>query len=132
MNSGRVVAPFDDEQVAALNAYQGAGVFHPFTCGACRDTLRTRTIANDAQPLWRETAGEAVEVVSAGSSMLLGTPATLEELTERLVADDRLLTATTDGWRCATCSYRQDWAWAWMADRSRWEHLGAADILHRS
>lgn len=26
-------APFTDEQVASLNAYQKSGVFHDFTCG---------------------------------------------------------------------------------------------------
>lgn len=30
----RVEAPFTPEQVASLNAYQVAGVMHPFTCGA--------------------------------------------------------------------------------------------------
>lgn len=32
--------------------------------------------------------------------------------------NDRLLTATPKGWTCPTCDYTQDWAWAWMADRS--------------
>jgi hypothetical protein len=30
--SALVVAPFTPEQVASLNAYQEAGVMHPFTC----------------------------------------------------------------------------------------------------
>lgn len=29
----KVVAPFTPDQVASLNAYQVAGVMHPFTCG---------------------------------------------------------------------------------------------------
>ncbi len=35
-------APFTDEQVASLNAYQEAGTGHPFTCGGqdCREILR--------------------------------------------------------------------------------------------
>jgi hypothetical protein len=28
-----IQAPWTDEQVAALNGYQQAGVMHPFTCG---------------------------------------------------------------------------------------------------
>jgi hypothetical protein len=28
-----IQAPWTDEQVAALNGYQRAGVMHPFTCG---------------------------------------------------------------------------------------------------
>ena len=30
----RIEAPFTPEQVASLNAFQLAGVMHPFTCGA--------------------------------------------------------------------------------------------------
>lgn len=29
-----VHAPWNDDQVASLNAYQESGVFHPFTCGS--------------------------------------------------------------------------------------------------
>jgi hypothetical protein len=37
-SDGIAFAPWTTEQVASLNAYQAAGVFHPFTCGisACR------------------------------------------------------------------------------------------------
>lgn len=35
--SDKRVAPWTDEEVAALNAYQEGGWFHPFTCGRCRD-----------------------------------------------------------------------------------------------
>jgi hypothetical protein len=40
--SDEVSAPFTDDQVASLNAYQGAEHWHPFTCGAdgCRAVLR--------------------------------------------------------------------------------------------
>lgn len=31
--AGHVLAPFTADQVASLNAYQVAGVCHPFTCG---------------------------------------------------------------------------------------------------
>lgn len=31
----RLQAPFTDEQVKNLNAFQKAGYFHPFTCGKC-------------------------------------------------------------------------------------------------
>ena len=36
-----IKAPWTDEQVKNLNDYQGAGVFHPFTCGGtnCREDL---------------------------------------------------------------------------------------------
>lgn len=30
----KIHAPFTTDQVASLNAYQLAGVMHPFTCGA--------------------------------------------------------------------------------------------------
>ena len=40
--SEHVWAPFTDEQVASLNAYQMGRVGHPFTCGTdnCRGILR--------------------------------------------------------------------------------------------
>lgn len=31
----KVQSPFTSDQVASLNAYQLAGVMHPFTCGTC-------------------------------------------------------------------------------------------------
>jgi len=31
--SDKVEAPFTPDQVASLNAYQVAGIMHPFTCG---------------------------------------------------------------------------------------------------
>lgn len=37
--SDQIRAPFTDDQVAALNAFQDSGVFHPFTCGNCRTDL---------------------------------------------------------------------------------------------
>jgi hypothetical protein len=36
--SEQVNAPWNDDQVASLNAFQQADVFHPFTC-TCRETL---------------------------------------------------------------------------------------------
>lgn len=32
-----VVAPFSEEQVLCLNAYQQSGMMHPFTCGGLHD-----------------------------------------------------------------------------------------------
>jgi hypothetical protein len=37
----KVKSPFTVEQVESLNEYQAAGVFHPFTCGRCRDADET-------------------------------------------------------------------------------------------
>jgi hypothetical protein len=70
-----VKAPFTEEQVASLQAFQGAEEFHPFTCSC--------TICTDH---------------SSGP----------------------VLVATKAGFRCpqARCSYKQDWAHAWMADWS--------------
>jgi len=70
--SNQIAAPFSDDQVASLNAYQASDSFHPFTCGSleCREVLQ----------------------------------------------------ADSDGWSCAKCSYRQDWAHEFMADWS-WKPL---------
>jgi hypothetical protein len=37
--AAQIKAPWSKDQVAALNAYQHAGVFHPFTCGNGSHTL---------------------------------------------------------------------------------------------
>lgn len=39
-----------------------------------------------------------------------------------------VLVATLDhtGWRCPACSYRQNWAWRWMADDSWRNHFPGA------
>lgn len=34
-----VRAPWTAEQIAALNAWQGLGYVHPYTCGMCRAVL---------------------------------------------------------------------------------------------
>lgn len=39
----KITAPFSPEQVDALNAWQSAGLVHPFTCGT--ETCRTPLIA---------------------------------------------------------------------------------------
>ncbi len=73
----QVHAPWDEDQVASLNAYQASGVFHPFTGN------------NDLLP-WGE---------------------------------DDVLVAQEDGWHSTVdASYRQMWAWGWMADWS-WREL---------
>lgn len=36
-----MLAPFTPKQVESLNGYQRSGVFHPFTCGRCRDADET-------------------------------------------------------------------------------------------
>lgn len=36
--------------------------------------------------------------------------------------DDGTLVATVSGWICPYCDYRQDWAHAWMADKS-WQAM---------
>jgi len=40
--SKQVSAPFTDDQVDSLNAFQAFGASHPFTCGGdnCREVLR--------------------------------------------------------------------------------------------
>lgn len=78
MTMPQVHAPWDDDQVGSLNAYQVSGVFHPFTGN------------NDLLP----------------------------------VGQDDVLVATTEGWRSdADPSYKQTWAWEWMADWS-WQTIG--------
>lgn len=46
----KIEAPFTPEQVEALNAYQAAGWFHPFTCG--NEHRDPRTLIAEAEG-WR-------------------------------------------------------------------------------
>jgi hypothetical protein len=41
------LAPWTDEQVVALNAFQTAGRFHPFTCGNDRGDENHRKVAKE-------------------------------------------------------------------------------------
>ena len=34
-----VKAPWTEDQVNSANEFQKAGIFHPYTCGKCRDDL---------------------------------------------------------------------------------------------
>lgn len=83
------VAPWTDEQVAALNRWQASGVTHPYTCGRCRD---------------RDTAAEIARYEAAGKPDGFDWRPTPEHA----------LVATNDGWVCETCDYTQDWASAIM------------------
>jgi hypothetical protein len=72
-----IQAPFSDEQVAALNAYQSGGVLHPFTCPnhshealtadtdgwSCPACDYTQTWAHDfmANPRWLTRIGKTEE-----------------------------------------------------------------------
>jgi hypothetical protein len=43
--------------------------------------------------------------------------------------DSRLLVVTTEGWKCPSCDYTQDWAWRWMADNSWREVLKEREAI---
>lgn len=45
-----------------------------------------------------------------------------DEKHARINSPEDVLVATSDGWVCPYCDYRQDWAHAWMADWS-WTKL---------
>lgn len=47
--TGKVSAPFTDDQVASLNAFQDSGTMHPFTCNRpwCEGVLKA-----EADGLW--------------------------------------------------------------------------------
>lgn len=115
-------APFTPEQVESLNDYQKSGAMHPFTCGYCRDRLGIHFVrAEDGslQPFDHDTDPEWQAL---RSSLAVAEIDPNHPLLQRLVLLERELVATEAGWVCRTCSYVQDWAWAWMADRS-WEQF---------
>lgn len=43
--SDRITAPWTDDQIAALNSFQRAGVMHPFTCGNDGHRMRPTLVA---------------------------------------------------------------------------------------
>ena len=55
MSSGKILAPFTDDQVASLNAYQESEYVHPYTCGA--DFCHDRDVIGEDFPLAADRAG---------------------------------------------------------------------------
>lgn len=82
-----VRAPWTDEQVAGLNAWQAAGHVHPFTCGSEDHEI--------VLPRDREQRAAHPEWPGTGHAVLIATP---------------------EGWVCSIqeCAYRQDWAHDFM------------------
>jgi len=82
-----ITTPWTDEQVEALNNYQRAGRFHPFTCGNRDDGKHPH---------------------------------------EPELQDHGVLRATSEGWVCPFCDYKQFWAHDFMAlplPQDPWMHF---------
>jgi hypothetical protein len=61
---------------------------------------------------------EQVESLNGYQSALLFHPFTCRHRDDGKHTDEAVLIASTDGWQCPCCDYRQDWAHAFMADGS--------------
>lgn len=85
---------WSDEMVEAMKWYQESGVFHPYTCGNCRDKLGTRFLKTETGELVKEPPDyKSWE----GDNW------------KNVVVLDRELTPTNDGFVCLTCGYKQKW-----------------------
>ena len=118
-----VVAPWTDEQVTHLNEWQSNGLFHPYTCGHCRDTLGTEYVVEEdgtQRPLTEDEERANNEHYDSVMGREADDPALLiAQLLDKpvkTVHDDRKLVATNNGWICPTCDYIQDWAHAFSAE----------------
>jgi hypothetical protein len=84
--------PWSDELIEALKWYQSGIMFHPYTCGNCRDKLGTRFIKTESGELVKEP----IEFRSwEGDNW------------KQVVLLDRELVPTKEGFVCPTCDYKQ-------------------------
>jgi hypothetical protein len=84
--------PWSKELVDKLNENQHSGIYHPYTCGNCRDKYGIYYARNKQTGFERHMT-------------ILGKPTEDEEV----IIHDRELVATENGWTCPTCDYKQDW-----------------------
>lgn len=115
-----VKAPWTQEQVDALNAFQTAGLVHPFTCGYCRDRYGTRFVREDNgdhRPLSEDEENLLTDWISRLVKEEIGFDEFTSNVPVQVEIDDHILVATMDGWICPTCDYTQDWAHELMLER---------------
>jgi len=84
--------PWSDELVEALKWYQKGIMFHPYTCGHCRDTLGTRFLKQPDGSLIPEP---------------FDYPSHEGDNWKNVVILDRELVPTKEGFVCPTCGYKQ-------------------------
>lgn len=97
-------APWTEEQAEALNRWQSSPTTPSFTCERCRD--------NDTRALIARFHAE-------------GEPADFKWTP----GPEHALVATTDGWKCETCDYTQDWAHPFMMQEPPPDPLGRVAVL---
>jgi hypothetical protein len=84
--------PWSDELIEALKWHQTGVMFHPYTCGYCRDKLGTRFLKTES--------GELIEEPLDFKSWE-------GDNWKQVVILDRELVPTKDGFICPTCGYKQ-------------------------
>ena len=100
--SEEINAPFNDEQVKALNEFQNAGRFHPFTC------LNDGDEAHIAYEFEKAHPGKNYdEYIKEEKAKGVNFP--------EMAFTETNLIATNDGWICPVCDYKQKWANGFMA-----------------
>lgn len=95
LNTTVIRAPFTEEQVRNLKAFQESNRFHPYTCGGQPTPLPPGTISHKGD----DVSGQ------------------LENSRENC-PNEGILIPTTEGWVCPCGQYTQDYAAAYMADGS--------------
>ena len=98
------IAPWSDELIEILKWYQFSGVYHPYTCGNCRDKLGTRFLRTESGELIKEP----VDFNSWEG-----------ENWKQVVILDRELFPTRNGWVCQTCDYKQNWCMGGMTELAK-------------
>ena len=94
-------APFTQEQVDALNRHQNDGQFHPFTCRYDGDEKHIQYEFQKDHP--NDNYDEyIIDQKSQGSRF------------PEMAFNQTNLLATSQGWVCPVCGYKQDWAHDFM------------------
>jgi hypothetical protein len=91
MNEAQDNTPWSDELVEALKWHQSGVMFHPYTCGNCRNKLGIWFLKQDDGTLIPEPPGYD----RSGDGW------------KKIVCLDRELVPTKDGFVCPTCDYKQ-------------------------
>lgn len=103
--NNEVEAPFTDEQVKALNAFQDAGRFHPFTCLNDGDEAHIAYEFEKANP-GKNYNEHYKDYIKQEKEKGVNYP--------EAVFTETNLVATNDGWICPVCDYKQKWAHGFM------------------
>jgi len=104
----KITAPFNPDQVKALNAYQDEHRGHPFTCKNDGDEAHIKHEFEKRHPDLKYERDYENYITEQKKIPNVNFP--------EMRFTETNLVATENGWVCPVCDYKQNWAHAPMAD----------------